>query len=101
MTHTPDSALPRSEMWRRGTSHMAAGRWREAIAWFSLIAEPEDASDIDRFSAPALLQLSSARLRLDEYRNARQHALRAAAIRPLEPAVLQGVVNALSFFNEP
>ncbi len=101
MIHTPESALPRPEMWRRGTSHMAAGRWREAIAWFSLIAEPEDASDIDRFSAPARLQLSSACLRLDEYRNARQHALRAAAIRPLEPTVLQGAVNALSFFNEP
>ena len=78
---------------------MAAGQWAEATRIFDVIAyEPVTPDD---FVVPALLQASSAQLRLGEYRSARRYALDAAAMQPSSPDVVQAVAQALNLFCEP
>ena len=80
-------------MWRRAEMHAGRREWAEAIACFEAIlaAWPQDAK--------VLVQLSYVHSLAGHYRSARDHALRAAATHPREPAVVAELVARLRTFN--
>jgi tetratricopeptide (TPR) repeat protein len=90
----PRTAADLQAMWRRAEMHAGQREWAEAIACFEAIlaASPQDAR--------TLVQLSYVHSLAGHYRLARDHALRAAAARPREPAVVAELVARLRTFNE-
>jgi tetratricopeptide (TPR) repeat protein len=80
-------------LWRQAEFHASRQEWPQAIAGFEALAaqRPRDAR--------VLVQLSYVNSLAGRYRAARDHALRAAALAPREPAVVREIVARLRTFN--
>ncbi len=83
-----------STLRQRAEQHALRGEWTAATACFEelLVLRPGDAD--------VLLQLSYMASLAGNYRRARQHALAAAATRPVDPAQVQELIARLRTFNE-
>lgn len=83
-----------STLRQRAEQHALRGEWPEATACFEalLALQPGDAD--------VLLQLSYMASLSGHYRQARHHALAAAAAQPVDPAQVQELIARLRTFNE-
>ncbi|MEO8366960.1 MAG: sulfotransferase [Pseudoxanthomonas sp.] len=91
---SPTPPTRQQRLWQRGNAHAAQLQWQQAADCFrAIVAHAPD-------HVPALLKASDTLLRLDHYRDARSHALRAGEQAPYLPRMLVEVCQRLRMFNE-
>ncbi|MEO6104270.1 MAG: sulfotransferase [Pseudoxanthomonas sp.] len=88
------AAAELQRMWERGLAHAKQRQWREAAYCFCAIAEHAPGH------VPAALKAADALLQLDQYREARRHALQASTHVKGYPGMLVETCQALRRFNE-